>query len=170
MPQKRKLRSDEYCETHRRLRTDGDLNNNQADKDAGPSHTIPTMPSKKPTYSRVVIYNSSSRDSDSMVPNVDKESSDTDSNSEENGLKAEIGRQIETLLAETPTMTSPFGCSTAKAPTEKDKNSKKEWESLVGLNIFEKVSRLGNTFSPPTLGNLTVSHVTRNIQYLVDTI
>ena len=64
-----KLSSDEYCETHRRLRTDGDLNNNQADNDAGPSHT---MLSKNPTYSRVVMYDSSSRDSDSMVPNVDR--------------------------------------------------------------------------------------------------
>ena len=62
-----KFSSDEYCETHRRLRTDGDLNNNQADNDAGPSHLMPTMPSKKPTYIRVVMYDSSSRDSDSMV-------------------------------------------------------------------------------------------------------
>ena len=107
-----KFSSDEYCETHWRLKTDGDLNNNQADNEAGTSRTIPTMPSKKLTYSRVVMYDSSSRDSDSMVPNVDKESSDTDSNSEETSLKAEIGRQIKTLRAQTPTMTSPFGCST----------------------------------------------------------
>ena len=53
----------------------------------------------------------------SIVPNVDKDSSDTDSNSEETGLRAEIGRQYKTLRAQTPTMTSPIGCSTAMAHT-----------------------------------------------------
>ena len=86
-----KFSSGENCETHRRLRPEGNLNNNQADNDAGPSHTMPTMPSKKPSYNRVVTYDSSSRDSDFIVPNVDKESSDSDS--EETGRRAEIGRQ-----------------------------------------------------------------------------
>ena len=113
-----KLSSGEYCETHRRLRAEGDPNNNLADDDAGPSHTMPTIPlEEKTNYRRVVIYDSSSRDSDSITPNADRDSSDTESKSEETGLRAEIGRQIETLRAKAPTMTSPIECSTAIAPT-----------------------------------------------------
>ena len=106
----------EYCETHRRLRAEGDVNNNQADNDVGPSHSMPTMTSKKLTYRCVVMYGSSSRDSDSIVPNVNKDCSDMDSKSVETGLRADIGRQVETLRAQTPTMTSPIGCSTVIAP------------------------------------------------------
>ena len=47
------------------------------------------------------MYDPSGRDSDSIVANVDKDSSDTDSNSEETGLRAKIGQQIETLGAQT---------------------------------------------------------------------
>ena len=110
-----KLSSGEYCETHRRLRAERDPNNNKADDDAGPSHTMTTMPLKKnPNYSRVVMYNSSSRYSDSITPNVDRDSSDTESNPEETCLRAEVERQIQTIRDQTPTMTSPIGCSTAQ--------------------------------------------------------
>ena len=112
-----KFSSGEYCETHLRLRTEGDINNNITGDEAGPSHTLPTMPLKKKlSYSHVVLYDSSSRDSDSIPPSTDKDSSDTEDNHDETDLRAEIGRKIETLRAQTPAMTSPIGCSTAIAP------------------------------------------------------
>ena len=45
-----KFSSGEYCETHMRLAAKKDTNNNGTRVDAGPSHTMPSMPSKKPTY------------------------------------------------------------------------------------------------------------------------
>ena len=57
-----KLSSGELCETHLRLEAARqDSNNNEPST----SHTtIPTMPSKKRSYSRVVLYDSSSNDSE----------------------------------------------------------------------------------------------------------
>ena len=51
-----------------------------------------------------------------MPPSTDIDSTDTDDNHDGTGLRAEIGRKIETLRAQTPAMTSPIGCSTAIAP------------------------------------------------------
>ena len=62
------------------------------------------------------MYDSSSRDSDSIPPSADKDSSDTEDSHDETDLRAEIGRKIETLRAQTPTMTSPIGCSSTIAP------------------------------------------------------
>ena len=112
-----KFSSSEDCETHLRLRTEGDTNNNMTGDEAVRSHTPSTMPlRKKPSYSRVVMYDSSSRDSDSIAPSTDKDSSNTEDSRDETDLRAEIGRKIETLRAQTPAMTSLIGCSTAIAP------------------------------------------------------
>ena len=68
--------------------------------------------SKKPSYNREVVYDSSSRDSDSVTPNADMDASDTEGDSEETDRETEIGQKIEELRAETLTLTSPIGCST----------------------------------------------------------
>ena len=51
------------------------------------------------------------------MPSADKDDSDTDNSCEVTGFRTKIERTIETLRAQTPTMTSPIGCSTAIAPT-----------------------------------------------------
>ena len=84
----------------------------------GQYNTMPTMPSKKPDYKRVVLYDSSNRDSDSIdASNADKDNPDTDNSSEAGGLRTDIERAIETPWEQTPAMTSPIGCSTAIPPT-----------------------------------------------------
>ena len=67
---------------------------------------------KKRNYNLVIVYGLSSNDSDSTKTNADKDSSDAEDNPEDTGLKAEIGREIEKIRAQTPILTSPIGCST----------------------------------------------------------
>ena len=53
---------------------------------------------------------------------VDGDCSDTEDDPEETNLRAEIGREIERLRDQTPTLTSPIGCSTELAinPSQSD--------------------------------------------------
>ena len=95
-----KFSNGELCETHLRLQTTGqDPNNNIEDNEPNTSHTLPTMPMKKKKqgYNLVVVYDSSSRDSDSVNNDADKDSSGEEVNPEETGLRAEIGREIKNL-------------------------------------------------------------------------
>ena len=78
------------------------------------THTLPTMPAKK-KYNRVVMYNSSSRESNLTDSSVGEDSSNTEEEPEETDLRAEIGREIERLRDQTPTVTTPIGCSTELA-------------------------------------------------------
>ena len=100
-----------------RLTAKKDTNNNGTRDDPGPSHTMPTMPSKKPAYNRVVLHEYPSRDSDSTAPNADRDGPDTDNSAEAACVMTEIDRTIVTMRALPPAMTSPIGCSTAIAPT-----------------------------------------------------
>ena len=88
-----------------------------------PGTTLPTMPMKKKrNYNRVVVYDSSGRDSNLTDGSADEGSSDTEDITEDTNLRAEIGREIKRLRAQTPTLTSPIGCSTelANNPTQPD--------------------------------------------------
>ena len=100
----------EFCETHQRQ----DLNNNTHDSDPSTSHTLPTMPAKK-KYNRVVMYDSSSRESNRTDASVGEDSSNTEEEPEKTDLRDEIGREIERLRDQTPTLTTPIGCSTEPA-------------------------------------------------------
>ena len=114
-----KFSSGEICETHQRQNS----NNNAADNEPSTSHALPTMPMKKKRdHYRVVMYDSSSRESDLTDASVDEDSSDTEDDPEETNLRAEIGREIERLRDQTPTLTSPIGCSTelANNPPQSD--------------------------------------------------
>ena len=110
-----KFSSGELCETHLRLEAARqDSNNNEPST----SHTtIPTMPSKKRPYSRVVLYDSSSNDSESTNNQADMTTSEEE-DTEDITLKAMIGREVERIRSETPIPTSPIGCSTELAPPE----------------------------------------------------
>ena len=70
------------------------------------------MKKKKQGYNRVVVYDSSRRDSDSVKNDADKDSSEEKVNPEDTDLRAEIGREIENLRNQTPMLTPPIGCST----------------------------------------------------------
>ena len=70
------------------------------------------MKKKKQGYNRVVVYYFSSRDSDSVKNDADKDSSEEEVNLEETSLRAEIGREIKNLRNQTPMFTPPIGCST----------------------------------------------------------
>ena len=109
-----KLSSGELCETHLRLEAARqDDNNNTEDNEPGTSYTLPMMPAKKKrTYNRVVMDDSSSRDSESTSNHADKNSFGEESTPEDTALKAEIGREIERMRSQTPMPTSPIGCST----------------------------------------------------------
>ena len=76
-----KFSSGELCETHLRLETfRQDDNNNTEDNEPGTSYTLPMMPAnKKRTYNHVVMYDSSSHDSESTNNHADKNSSDEES-------------------------------------------------------------------------------------------
>ena len=76
-----KFSSGELCETHLRLETARqDDNNNTEDNEPGTSYTLPMMPAnKKLTYNRVVMYDSSSHDSESTNNHANKNSSDEES-------------------------------------------------------------------------------------------
>ena len=67
---------------------------------------------KKRNDNRVVVYDSSSHDSNSIDTSVVKDSSDAEDNTEDTELRAEIVRETERLRAQTPMQTSPMGCST----------------------------------------------------------
>ena len=110
-----KFSSGELCETHLRLEAARqDSNNNEPST----SHTtIPTMPSKKRPYSRVVPYDSSSNDSESTSNQADMTTSEEE-DTEDITLKAMIEREVERIRSETPMPTSPIGCSTELAPPE----------------------------------------------------
>ena len=112
-----KFSGGELCETHQRQ----DTNNNAADNEPSTSHTIPKMPAKM-KYNRVVTYHSSSRESNLTDASPGEDSSDTVEDPEETNLRAEIGREIERLRDQTPTLTTPIGCSTelAKNPPQPD--------------------------------------------------
>ena len=114
----------ELCKPHQRPETQiQDSNNNIADNEPGTSHTLPTMPMKKKrNCNRVTVYNLSSHDSDLTNASADEDSSDTEYNTEDTNLRAKIGREIERLRAQTPTLTSPIGCSTelANNPAQPD--------------------------------------------------
>ena len=84
---------------------------------------LPTMPlKKKRNYNRVTVYDSSSHDSNLTDASADEDSSDMEDNTKDTILRAEIGREIERLRAQTPTLTSPIRCSTelANNPTQTD--------------------------------------------------
>ena len=102
-----KFSSGELCETHQRQ----DPNNNAADNEPSTSHALPTMPAKK-KHNHVVIYDSSSRESNLSDASPGEDSSDTKEDLEDTDLRAEIGREIESLRDQTPTLTAPIGCST----------------------------------------------------------
>ena len=106
--------SGEFCGTHQQPETEHyDQNNNTAEDETTTSQTLPTMPSKKKrNYNRVVVYDSSSRDSNSIDTSAEKDSTDTEDDTEGADLRADIGREIERLRAQTPLPTSPIGCST----------------------------------------------------------
>ena len=107
-----KFSSGEFCETHQRQ----DSNNNAADNEPSTSHALPTMPmKKKQNHNREIMYDSSSRESNLTDASVDGDCSDTEDDPEETNLRAEIGREIERLRDQTPTLTSPIGCSTELA-------------------------------------------------------
>ena len=76
-----KFSSGELCETHLRLKAvEQDDNNNEPST----SHTLPMMPTtskKKRAYSRIITYDSSSRDSES---NATRHVRNTDTRSERN--------------------------------------------------------------------------------------
>ena len=112
-----KFSSGELCETHLRLEAaKQDENNNTEDIVSGTSHTLPMMPAnKKRTYNRVVMYDSSSHDSESTNNHADKNSFGEESTLEDTALTAEIGREIEKMRSQTPMPTSPIGCSTKTA-------------------------------------------------------
>ena len=105
-----KFSSGELCETHQRQ----DPNNNAADNEPSTSHALPTMPAKK-KHNRVVIYDSSSRGFNLTDASLGEDSSDTEEDPEETNLRAEIGREMERLRDQTPTLTAPIGCSTELA-------------------------------------------------------
>ena len=109
-----KFSSGEICEAHQQHETEHhDQNNNTAEDEPSTSQTLPTMPSKKKrNYNRVVVYDSSSRDSNSIDTSAEKDSTDTEDDTEDADLRAEIGREIERLRAQTPLPPSPIGCST----------------------------------------------------------
>ena len=114
-----KFSSAEICETHQRQ----DSNNNAADIEPSTSHALRTMPMKKKrNHNRVVMYDSSSRESNLSDASVDGDSSDTEDDPEETNLRAEIGRERERLRDQTPTLTSPIGCCTelANNPPQSD--------------------------------------------------
>ena len=101
-----KFSSGELCETHQRQ----DPNNNASDNEPSTSHVLPTMPMKKKQHhNRVVIYDSSSGESNLTDAIVNGDCSDTEDDPEETNLRAEIGREIERLRDQTPTLTSPIG-------------------------------------------------------------
>ena len=79
------------------------------------------MPAKK-KHNSVVIYDSSSSESNLTDASLVEDSSDTEENLEETNLRAEIGRDIERLRDQTPTLTAPIGSSTELAynPTQPD--------------------------------------------------
>ena len=79
---------------------------------------------KQPKCNPVVVYDSSSQDSDSVAPNADLNGSDTESDSEETDLETAIGQRVEELRAETLTLASPIGCSTeiATSATQPDQS------------------------------------------------
>ena len=114
-----KFSSAEFCETHQRQHS----NNNAADNELSTSLALPTMPMKKKrNHNRVVMYDSSSRESNLTDASVDGDSSDKEDDPEQTTLRAEIGREIERLRDRTPTLTSPIGCSTelANNPPQSD--------------------------------------------------
>ena len=93
-----------------------DSNNNITDIEPSTSHALPTMPMKKKrNYNSVVVYDSSSHDSNSIDTSADKDSSDSEDNTEDTSLKAEIEQEIEKLRAQTPILTPLIGCSTKLA-------------------------------------------------------
>ena len=99
-----------FCEAHQRQ----DPNNNAAENEPSTSHALPTVPAKK-KLNRAVIYDSSSRESNLTEASVDEDSSNTEEDLEETNLRAEIGREIERLRDQTPTLTALIGCSTELA-------------------------------------------------------
>ena len=110
-----KFSSGEWCETHLRLEAARQDNNNN---EPSTSHTtIPTMPSKKRSYSRVVLYDSSSNDSGPINNQADTTTSEEE-NTDDITLKDMIGREVERIRSETPMPSSPIGCSTELIPPE----------------------------------------------------
>ena len=75
------------------------------------------MPSKKQSYSRVVLYESSSNDSEPINDQVDTTTSEEE-DTEDITLKDMIGREVERIRSETPMPSSPIGCSTELVPPE----------------------------------------------------
>ena len=106
-----KFSSGELCETHLRLEAaKQDDNNNEPNT----SHTtMPTMPAKKKrSYNRVVMYDSSSRDSESTSNYANRATSEEEDATEDTALMAVIGWEVERIRSQTPMPTSPIGCST----------------------------------------------------------
>ena len=106
-----KFSSGELCETHLRLETTRQDDNNN---EPSTSHTtMPTMPAiKKRPYNRVVIYDSSSHGSESTSQYADNGTSEEEEITEDATLKEAIDREVVRLRSQTPMLTSPIGCST----------------------------------------------------------
>ena len=102
-----KFSSGELCETHLRLETTRQDDNNN---EPSTSHTtMPTMPAKKKrSYNRVVMYNSSSHGSESTSQYADNDTSEEEDVTEDATLKEAIDREVERLRSQTPMLTSPF--------------------------------------------------------------
>ena len=110
-----KFSSGDLCETHLRLEVARQDNNNN---EPGTSYTaIPTMPSKKRTYSRVILHDSSSNDSEPTNDQADMTTSEGEA-TEDITLRDMIDREVERLRSETPMPSSPIGCSTELVPPE----------------------------------------------------
>ena len=76
------------------------------------------MPAKKKRpYNRVVIYDSSSHDSESTSQYADNDISEEEDVTEDTSLKEAIDREVERLWSQTPMLTSPIGCSTETPQT-----------------------------------------------------
>ena len=71
-----------------------------------------TSTKKKRAYSRVVTYDSSSRDSESNSNYTVKDGSDEEQLPDDTVLRAKIGQEIDRIRSQTPMPASPIGCST----------------------------------------------------------
>ena len=105
------------------------MNNNHAKDDAGQSTRCqPCHP-----RSRVVMYDSSSRDSDSIALNADKDDSATENGSEVTDLRTEIERTIDTLRTHHHSTTSHYDPSGTPIRCQETNTGTAEDETIEGL-------------------------------------
>ena len=67
---------------------------------------------KKRAYNRVVMYDSSSRDSESTGNYPDRATSEEEDVTDDITLEAMIGQEVERIRSQTPMLTPPIGCIT----------------------------------------------------------